>query len=153
MHVSKASTDQTFGFCRICIPHDAINASEISVIIDDGSTPILYPNYTLYDNCTHKWIYFAYQHSTRKIDIVPEFSTSLLLPVFMIVTLLVVMVYKRKHSKHTHRRSYRSTFFFACSHCDVTWHIYMWSPISFHIGVTYERENRCTKSKRDSQSD
>jgi len=41
------------------------------------------------------------------LAIIPEFSTSLLLPVFMIVTLLVVIVCRRKHTKNTCLCSYR----------------------------------------------
>jgi len=99
MYVSNMMTGQTFGFCRICIPHTLMNPDQISVIIDDGQTPILYHNFTLYDNDTHRWIYFAYEHSTHVIDIIPEFSSLLILPLFMIGTLLTVILYRRKHTK------------------------------------------------------
>jgi parallel beta-helix repeat protein len=94
MHVSG---EEGLGFCRVSIPHVLMNVSSLFVIIDDGLTPVLYPNYTLYDNGTHRWIYFAYQHSMHKIDITPEFSSFLILPLFMIVALLAVIVYKKKH--------------------------------------------------------
>jgi len=86
-----------FGFCRVSIPHVLMNVSSISVIIDDGLTPVLHQNYTLYDNGTHSWIYFAYQQSIHKIDIIPEFPHTLILPLFMIATLLATIVYRRKH--------------------------------------------------------
>jgi parallel beta-helix repeat protein len=95
MYVSNITTNQEFGFCRIAIPHTLMNVSAISVIIDDGLTPVLYPNYTLYDNGTHKWIYFAYEHSIRKIDVIPEFPSFIILPLIM-ATPLTVIVYKRK---------------------------------------------------------
>jgi parallel beta-helix repeat protein len=96
MYVSNMTTNQEFGFCRIAIPRTLMNVSAISVIIDDGLIPVLYPNYTLYDNGTHKWIYFAYEHSIREIDIIPEFPSLIILPSLIVATLLIVIVYKTK---------------------------------------------------------
>jgi parallel beta-helix repeat protein len=93
------SGEEGFGFCRVSIPHVLMNVSSISVIIDDGLTPVLYPNYTLYDNGTHRWIYFAYQHSIHEIDITPEFPSFLILPLFMIATLLAVVIYRKRTVK------------------------------------------------------
>ena len=98
------SGESAYGFCRACIPHELMKVTSISVIIDDGATTTLYPNYTLHDNTTHSWIYFAYQHSTHKIDIIPEFLSLILLPLFMIATLLTVVVYKRKHQTWNKKR-------------------------------------------------
>jgi parallel beta-helix repeat protein len=99
MYVSYESPLEiiTFGFCRVCIPYELMNVTNIQVIIDDGATTVLFPNYTQHDNNTHGWIYFAYEHSTHKIDIIPEFQSFLILPLFMIATLLAVIIYKRKH--------------------------------------------------------
>ena len=84
------------GFCRVCIPYELMNVTNISVIIDDGDTVVLYPNYNVYDNTTHRWIYFAYEHSAHEVDIIPEFPSFLIPPLFMIVTLLAVIVCRRK---------------------------------------------------------
>ena len=97
MHVLNMTGDQIYGFCRICIPHALINAGDISVIIDDGLTPVLHQNYDLNDNGTHRWIYFGYQHSTHEIEVVPEFSSFLISLLFMMATLLAVIACKRKH--------------------------------------------------------
>jgi len=51
-----------------------------------------------FSNSTHAYLYFTYNHSTHEVVIVPEFPSSLLLPLFMIVTLLAVIIYRRKHS-------------------------------------------------------
>jgi hypothetical protein len=75
-----------------------MNAASISVVIDNGETTVLYPNYDIYDNGTHRWIYLAFEHSTHQVDIVPEFQSFIILPLFMIATLLAVIVYERKHS-------------------------------------------------------
>jgi hypothetical protein len=96
MEVSNSTTNQTFGFCRVCIPHALMNVN-ITVTIDDGSTDVLQFNNTIYDNGTCRWIYFAYQHSTHEVIIVPELPSFLILPLFMIAALLAAMAYKRKH--------------------------------------------------------
>ncbi|NWG11653.1 right-handed parallel beta-helix repeat-containing protein [Candidatus Bathyarchaeota archaeon] len=69
IYVANASVLQSFGFCRLAIPK-ALIATPYTVTIDDGSAPVLNLNDTLYDNSTHRWIYFAYAQSTHKIDIV-----------------------------------------------------------------------------------
>ena len=82
LHISNSSVTQTYGFCRVCVPHTLMNPDEISVIIDDGQTPVFYHDYTLHDNGTHRWIYFAYEDSTHEVligDTTPP-SLSILSP-------------------------------------------------------------------------
>jgi len=98
MHVSNLTANQTYGFCRICISYTLMNVNNISVIIDDGMVTVLYHNYTLYDNGTHRWIYFSYGHSRLEILIVPEFPSIIILLIFMIATIQAVIVCKRKGS-------------------------------------------------------
>jgi len=93
MHVSNMTANQTRGFCRISIPYEVM--SEPFNVTIDGANPT-YWNYTLYDNGTHRWIYFEYEHTTRKIVIIPEFPAFLILPIFMIATLLAVKARKKK---------------------------------------------------------
>lgn len=97
MHVSNSTANQAYGFCRVCISHNLMNAASISVVIDNGETTVFYPNYDIYDNGTHRWIYLAFEHSTHQVDIIPEFPLFIILPVFIMATLLVVTFYKRKH--------------------------------------------------------
>jgi parallel beta-helix repeat protein len=59
----------TVGFCKMIIPHDLVNPNYLQVLIDDGDTPLLHFNRNLYDNLTHRWVYFAYGHSIHKIVI------------------------------------------------------------------------------------
>jgi len=101
IHVSNTTTDQTFGFCRICIPHALMN--ETYQIVINGTEPH-YVNYNLADNGTHRWIYFSYQHSTLEIVIIPELPPILILPLLIITTLLTIVTYKRKHPKTTHTK-------------------------------------------------
>jgi parallel beta-helix repeat protein len=67
LNISNSSATQTHGFCRVCIPHTLMTPDQISVIIDDGQTPISHHNYTLHDNGTHRWVYFTYEHSTHEV--------------------------------------------------------------------------------------
>jgi len=100
MHVCNMTANQTFGFVRICIPHTLMN-DPYQVTIDGGEP--YYVNYTLYDNGTHRWIYFSYQHSTLEVIIIPEFPSFLILPIFMIATLLAVIFYEKEiEAQHNH---------------------------------------------------
>lgn len=68
MHLSNMTATQTLGFCRVTIPKNLVSPP-YTVIIDDGLTEVLYFNYAIYDNGTHRWIYFAYEHSTHEVVI------------------------------------------------------------------------------------
>lgn len=84
--------DGTIGFCRVCIPHSLLG--EPYSILVNGQPP-LYVNYNLLENGTHRWIYFTYKHSTKEVIIVPEFPSFIVMPMFMIATLLAIAC-KRK---------------------------------------------------------
>lgn len=92
MHVSNMTGNQTHGFIRIAIPYTLM--SEPYNVSIEGADPT-YWNYTLHDNGTHRWIYFEYQHSTVKIVIIPEFSSLIILPLFMTLTLSSAIVFKK----------------------------------------------------------
>jgi len=68
-----------------------VHACNITV---DGVNPT-YWNYTLHDNGTHRWIYFAYEHSTLEIVIIPELPSVIILLLFMTITLLAAVVYRK----------------------------------------------------------
>jgi hypothetical protein len=93
MHVSNMTSNQTHGFVRICIPHTLM--TEPYNITVNGVNPTHW-NYMLHDNGTHRWIYFAYEHSKLEIIIVPEFPSLVLLPLLMTIALLGAVVGKRK---------------------------------------------------------
>jgi parallel beta-helix repeat protein len=82
----------TAGFCRICIPTALMN-NTFTVLVN--STVVDY--YILScSNDTHNYLYFIYAHSTQEVIIIPEFPSYVILPLFMIATLLIVIVYRRK---------------------------------------------------------
>jgi parallel beta-helix repeat protein len=95
IYVSNMTATQTYGFCRICIPYVIMDVNHISVIIDDGVTPVLHQNYTLFDNGTHRWIYFVYPHSTHEISIIPEFYLNNLLTLLILTTISIIFARKR----------------------------------------------------------
>jgi parallel beta-helix repeat protein len=98
MYVSNMTTDQTFGFCRVCIPKNLMYPP-YTVMINDELTNVLNFNDTIHDNDTHRWIYFAYEHSTHEVDIIPEFPawTSMLL--ILIVLTVAIVIYKWSHTE------------------------------------------------------
>lgn len=69
--VSNSSATQSFGFCRVGIPK-ALISPPYKVVIDGGLALVLYFNGTTYDDGAYRWIYFAYQSSTHKVDVSPE---------------------------------------------------------------------------------
>jgi len=98
LQVSNTTANQMIGFCRMSIPHSMIDPynGPISAVIDDGLTPVLFLNSTLYDNGTHRWIYFTYPHSTHEILIVPEFPIIVMLPLFITTGVIATATYKRR---------------------------------------------------------
>ena len=95
MHVSNMTASQTSAFARFAIPRSLMDVSNISIVIDDGLTPILYSNYSLYDNGTYRWIYVEFPMSTHKIDVIPETSFTVL-PFVMMATAITLMFCRRR---------------------------------------------------------
>lgn len=96
--VSNTTQNQTHGFCRVTVPYEVL--SEPSNVTIDGANPT-YWNYTLHDNGTHQWIYFEYEHSTKEVVIIPEFPSIVILPLFMTLTLIATITYRRKPIRRT----------------------------------------------------
>jgi len=78
--VSNSTSTQTYGFCRLTIPHEVM-APPYNVTVD-GKT-VTYD--TVFENESLSIIYFTYQHSTLEIIITPEHSST-------ITTLLLLML-------------------------------------------------------------
>lgn len=84
------------GFCRIAIPIVVIhNLWDRNYAVLLNSEPWPFRNWT---DDTNTYIYINYTHSDHRVIIIPEFPSFLILPLFMIATVLAVIVYKRKHS-------------------------------------------------------
>jgi parallel beta-helix repeat protein len=94
----------TEGFLRVCIPRVLINVSYVIRFDDEIITNTTYPQVRELpcSNETHMYLYINYTHSEHTIIItgttmILEFPSLLILPLFMMATVLVVVVYKRKH--------------------------------------------------------
>lgn len=82
------------GFCRVTIPNTITQdlwQDSYSVIVDGSPVEFL-----ALPGIENTFLYFAYQHSTHEVIIVPEFALFILIPLFMMATLLVIKVYRRK---------------------------------------------------------
>ena len=92
----------TTGFCNITIPTDLMRGDPWLILINDTITP---ETIIIDGNGTHTFLYFTYPHNAH-IEIsgtwvVPEFPTTLLLPLLIIVTLAAVILRKKLWStKH-----------------------------------------------------
>ncbi|MDH5745761.1 MAG: hypothetical protein OEZ21_02210 [Candidatus Bathyarchaeota archaeon] len=75
-----------------------MNVENLLPIIDDGWGDWSEFNNNVYDNGTHRWVYFAFAYPAHKIEILPEFPSFLILPLFMIATLLAVTSVQKKVS-------------------------------------------------------
>jgi parallel beta-helix repeat protein len=64
----------TIGYCRIATKYGLMDVNHIQVLIDKGHTALLYVNYNVRDNTTHRWIYFAYEQSTHMVEILEDFT-------------------------------------------------------------------------------
>ena len=88
----------TAGFCRISIPL-SLMSGEWTVTVNGTQLSAPNLNITTYGN--YAYIYFTYHHSTETVKIqstsaIPEFPSLLILPLFMIATLLAVVIYKKR---------------------------------------------------------
>jgi hypothetical protein len=83
----------TDGFCRILIPTALMNTT-YTVRLNGVEIP-----YSLLpcSNSTHSYLCFNYTHSTKEVMIIPEFPSLTVFLMTFAVTLLAVIVYKRKH--------------------------------------------------------
>jgi len=86
--------DTGFGFCRVTIPNIIVQEfwqDNYTVLIN--GQPVESRNWTDESNT---YIYFAYQHSTCEVIIVPEFPTFFTMSLLMMATLLTSLIHRRK---------------------------------------------------------
>jgi parallel beta-helix repeat protein len=76
----------TTGFCRILIPHALLDRNYTVLI--DGLPPLMEKELPL-SNSTHTYLYFTYTLTTHEVIIVPEFSTTMILALLIILSLSV----------------------------------------------------------------
>jgi len=82
------------GSCNIAIPNIIVQdlwKGNYTVLLNDKPYPFI--NWT---DPINTYISINYTHSEHKVIIIPEFPSFIILPLFMIATLLAVIVYRRK---------------------------------------------------------
>ncbi len=85
----------TTGFCRISIPTALINGT-CRVFVNGTEIP-----YTLLpeSNSTNSYLYFTHNHSTEEVIITPEFTSTLILPLFLTATLSAAIICKKRPTR------------------------------------------------------
>ena len=68
-HTILMSVSGEAGFCRMVIPHTLMYPNDIVVTLDGGLVPVVNPNYTVFDDGTQRWIYFAFPTGTQEITV------------------------------------------------------------------------------------
>lgn len=85
----------TTGFCRVAIPNIIVQdlwQGNYTVLLN--GEPWTFRNWT---DTANTYLYINYTHSEHQIVIIPEFPSTIILPLLMITTLLAVIIHKRKH--------------------------------------------------------
>ena len=96
----------TTGYCNVTIPDDLILGNPWSVQSDE-----ILQAYNYYRNATHTSLYFKYIHSSilqvtiTGTETIPEFEPVLVLPMFVITTLFIIIIYRRKLNLQTNKVS------------------------------------------------
>jgi parallel beta-helix repeat protein len=88
--------EDTAGFCRIVIPHALFDGNY--TILIDNLPPLMEKELPL-SNSTHTYLYFTYTLTTRQVVIVPEFSTTMILALFIIVSLSATCLARKVNRK------------------------------------------------------
>lgn len=97
--VTNMTTDQTVGFCRICVPHNLVEPP--IVVFVDGNPPL--KSTILDSNPENTTLYITYMHSQHEILIVPELPSMLTVSFFAAFSLIAVkLVYKKGAKKKKH---------------------------------------------------
>ncbi|MEM3458385.1 MAG: NosD domain-containing protein [Candidatus Bathyarchaeia archaeon] len=84
--------NDTSGFCRITISRALLNDSYI-VLVDWT----IVPSYQLdVSNSTHTYLYFTYNHTKHEVIIIPEFTFTSILLLFLTATLIEIILLRTK---------------------------------------------------------
>jgi hypothetical protein len=91
--------DGTAGFCRVLIPKDLLWVKDGWAVYVGGQQV----NYTIIPDENYTNLYFTFPHSTKTVEIqgthvITELPSFLIIPLFITTTLLVAILYRRKHS-------------------------------------------------------
>jgi len=81
----------TSGFCRVMIP--ALLNGSFTVYVDEVNT-----TYSVLpcSNDTYKYLYFIYEQLAHEVTVIPEFSSLLILPLFVLATMFTTRICRRR---------------------------------------------------------
>jgi parallel beta-helix repeat protein len=102
IHLSGvAGQEGTTGFCRITFPNILMNSSSYPTWEGNPPNSSQISSRILMSNGTHTTLYFKYIHPVidSRIDVLPEFPSFLILPLFFIATLLTMIVYRKRMAR------------------------------------------------------
>jgi parallel beta-helix repeat protein len=91
-------TSDSIGYCNVTIPKTLLRDSPWIITIND----LPKTDYTEAENDTHTFLYFTYTHAStlhvtiQGTSVIPEFPSSLILPLFMMATLIATILLKKK---------------------------------------------------------
>jgi len=90
----------SLGFCKITMPNTIIHNmwQDNYTVLVDGKSPLNITKWTEWENT---YVYFTYQHSEHEVIVVSEFSSFMIMPIFIIATMIALVAYKRKHLRKT----------------------------------------------------
>jgi len=86
--------DGTSGFCRVTIPNIIIQdlwQGNFTVLLNGAPWP-----FRDWTDTTNTYIYINYTHSEHEITIIPEFPSTIILPLFTLTTLIATILLKKK---------------------------------------------------------
>jgi parallel beta-helix repeat protein len=86
-----------FGFCRVTVPKGLISPP-YTVMINNGLVETSLLNDAIFDNGTHRWIYFSFASLANEVSILPEFSSFAVLLVFGLLASLAAALLQRRLS-------------------------------------------------------
>jgi parallel beta-helix repeat protein len=102
---NATSATGTVGFCRVAIPLQLMNCSDLDDwVVKVNGTQLSPPNLNITIDANYTYIYFNYTPSVEQVQItstaaIPEFQPLRLLPLFMIITLLGAIAFKKRVTK------------------------------------------------------
>jgi parallel beta-helix repeat protein len=83
------------GFCRVVVPKALIDAP-YTVLVNGTKVDTIFLDVS---NSTYSYLYFTYNLSAKHVVITPEFPSALILPLFIIVTLTMIILMKHKYQR------------------------------------------------------
>jgi parallel beta-helix repeat protein len=109
MSFDAIGASDSIGYCNVTIPKTLLKDSPWTITINN----LLITDHTKTENGTHTSLYFTYMHAStshiiiRGTSVIPEFPSIPTLPIFIILTMLLVLFARKKNLTNQRRSSAR----------------------------------------------